>query len=93
MLKLHIHTDTPDDIIDFVSGYGRIVSKKIDDMDEQVSLISGDTGADTECAVLCFIPGPGFADIFSGFGVGSFILYRDELLHKGDSGRNRSYRK
>lgn len=84
IFKLHIHTDNPDEIIEYLSKYGNIEKTKIDDMHEQLSLVASGNDDNSICSVLSFIPGAGFEEIFSAFGVSNFILYRDQLPSTGE---------
>lgn len=84
IFKLHIHTDDPDEISEYLSNYGKIEKIKIDDMYEQISLVSLSNEDNSECTVLSFIPGSGFEKIFDAFGVTNYILYKDELPSTGE---------
>lgn len=82
--KLHIHTDNPEEIIDYLSTLGKVEKTKIDDMYEQVSLVSLNDDEDSGCAILSFIPGSGFAEVFAALGVNNYILYKNELPSTGE---------
>ena len=84
IFKLHIHTNDPDEIIEYLSKFGKIEKTKIDDMYEQLSLVSVSNEDVSTCTVLSFIPGSGFEGIFAVFGVTNYILYKDELPSTGE---------
>ena len=84
VFKLHIHTDDPDEIIGYLLNFGKIKKSKIEDMYEQISLLSGSSDINSTCTVLSFIPGSGFEHVFAAFGVSNYILYKDELPSTGE---------
>ena len=83
-LKLHIHTDSPEEIITYMKSIGTVEHIKIDNLTEQVSRYSSVEDPDAHCAVLAFIPGEGFRDIYSSLGVEHCILYTSHLPTAGE---------
>ncbi|MBU0927005.1 MAG: DAK2 domain-containing protein [Spirochaetes bacterium] len=82
-IKLHIHTDHPHDILGRLESLGTVAKSKIEDMREQVDLVSNGSRDDGSCAVLACIPGEGFEEVFAGLGVAACLLYRGELPSAG----------
>ncbi len=83
-LKLHIHTDTPAQIIEFMKSIGTVEHVKIDNLTEQVSRFSAVEDPDGECAVLACIPGEGFREIFDSLEVRHCIPYSSHLPSAGE---------
>ncbi len=83
-LKLHIHTDQPQEIIEYMKLMGTVDHVKIDNLNEQVSRYSSVTNPDADCAVLTFIPGEGYQEIFASLGVDHCILYTSHLPSVGE---------
>lgn len=83
-LKLHIHTDDPQEIVTFMKSLGTVEHVKIDNLTEQVSRYTRAENAKEECAVLAFIPGEGFRDVFSSLGVEHCIHYTSHLPSAGE---------
>ncbi|MDC7232682.1 MAG: DAK2 domain-containing protein [Spirochaetales bacterium] len=78
LLKLHIHTNDPEDLEQYLSAYGRIEKTKIEDMQDQVNLFNKKAEA-TDNAVLVCIPGSGFAEIFRNLGAEYSVSYDEKL--------------
>ena len=83
-LKVHIHTDVPEDIIEYMKTLGTVDHVKVDNLVEQISRFSAVEDPDAECAVLAFIPGEGFRSIFESLGVHHCILYTEHLPSAGE---------
>jgi len=78
MIKLHIHSDYPEQILENLQQYGELTRKKVEDMHMQMH--SHDTeGNEENYAVLQFIPGEGFRPIMEEWGVQYCMLYRKTL--------------
>ncbi len=83
-LKVHIHTDDPDRIIEKLKGIGTVEHIKVEDIHEQISLLSGgSSNADVPSVVAC-VPGPGFADAMASLGADQVILYGKDLPTTGE---------
>jgi len=84
LMKLHIHTNNPEELISRLSGMGTVVKTKVEDMLEQMRLITTDSADEEEdCAVLACIPGEGYRELFHDLGVGHCLLYTKELPSSG----------
>ncbi|MBN2051381.1 MAG: DAK2 domain-containing protein [Spirochaetales bacterium] len=83
-LKVHIHTDIPGEIIEYMKTLGAVEHVKIDNLKEQISRFSGEGMSGDDCAVLAFIPGEGFREIFQSLGVNHCILYTSHLPSAGE---------
>ncbi|MDP3178159.1 MAG: DAK2 domain-containing protein [Spirochaetaceae bacterium] len=83
VLKLHMHTNEPREVIEYLSRYGRIEREKVEDMLEQMAL-SPRGAEESDCCVLSFVPGPGFAPIFADLGAGLCIEYGKDLPAAGE---------
>lgn len=84
VFKLHIHTDDPEEIIKYLSKFGKIEKRKIDDMHEQLRLVTRTTEDNLTSAILSFIPGSGFKEIFATFGATNYIIYNEQLPSTGE---------
>jgi uncharacterized protein len=83
-LKLHIHTDVPAEIIEYMKTLGTVEHVKIDNLVEEISRFSALEDPDAECAVMAFIPGEGFRDIYASLGVKHCIFYTSHLPSAGE---------
>ncbi len=79
LIKVHVHTDTPDDIIAEMEKFGPLVRTKIEDMREQTARTLKAMSRHRDATVLAIIPGAGFAAIYREFGVHHFLTYADTL--------------
>jgi DAK2 domain fusion protein YloV len=82
-IKLHIHTDDPEGILRRLGDFGTIERSKVEDMREQVELLSAREKQDCECSVLACVPGPGFVEVFEGLGAAACLSYGRELPSAG----------
>lgn len=75
--KVHIHTNTPNELINSMSEYGNIVFTKIDDMEKQHrNFISEDTvNYEKEQSVFCIVSGSGFREILKDLGATDVFNY------------------
>ena len=83
LLKVHLHTDNPEHVVDYLKTLGTIENTKIEDMQEQMSLFAKEEDPDSVSTVLAFVPGPGFRDILASLGVENCIVYSAELPAAG----------
>ncbi len=79
LLKVHLHTDDPDHVVNYLKTLGTIEHTKIEDMQEQMSLFAKEEDPESANTVLAFVPGPGFQEILASLGVENSILYSTEL--------------
>ncbi len=83
-LKLHIHTDVPQEIVAYMKSVGTVEHVKIDNLTEQVGRYTRAGDTEEACVVLSFIPGEGFRNIFSSLGVDHCIHYAAHLPSAGE---------
>jgi len=83
LLKVHLHTDDPDRVLDYLATLGTIETTKIEDMQEQMSLFAREEDPESANTVLAFVPGPGFLDIVASLGVDNCIVYSSDLPAAG----------
>jgi len=85
IIKLHVHTNTPDDVIDELSNYGSIEKKKIEDMQKQIEEEFARFQHENEIGVLALVPGEGFRSILHDFEPDLDVLvYGKNLPKTGD---------
>ncbi|MFH2113260.1 MAG: DAK2 domain-containing protein, partial [Spirochaetota bacterium] len=82
-IKLHIHTNEPQQILDRLKPFGKMEKSKIEDMHEQVRLFSTEGGHESTCAILACVPGPGFVPLLESLGVADSLVYLRELPTAG----------
>ncbi len=78
-VKLHIHTDFPDQLINKFEQFGTITDRKIDDIYAQIKGGKGSGEAFRGCEVLPCVPGPGFKKIFNDLGIENVLVYGPSL--------------
>lgn len=83
-MKVHIHTDFPESILERLKEHGVIEHVKIDDIHEQIALLSDSASAETAPSVLACVPGPGFTEIFASLGVEHTLVYGKDLPAAGE---------
>ncbi|MCF7832621.1 MAG: DAK2 domain-containing protein [Candidatus Marinimicrobia bacterium] len=85
IIKLHVHTNTPDEVIEELSTYGVIENKKIEDMQKQIEEEFARFRHENEIGVLALVPGEGFRSILHDFEPDLDILvYGKNLPKTGD---------
>ena len=71
-LKVHLHTFEPDAVLEYASSLGKLVSKKVEDMDEQRRQFLSRPAITKEytpsIAIIAVSPGPGLDQVFQGLG-------------------------
>lgn len=83
-IKLHIHTNVPQEILDRLKPFGEMEKSKVEDMHQQVRLFSTEGGHETTCAILACIPGSGFQPLLESLGVASSLVYLRDLPTAGE---------
>ncbi|MBI9101461.1 MAG: DAK2 domain-containing protein [Spirochaetales bacterium] len=78
-VKLHIHTDFPDQVMNKFEQFGAIVNSKVDDIYAQIKGGTGSGAAFKGCEVLPCVPGEGFRTIFNELGVENVLVYGTAL--------------
>jgi DAK2 domain fusion protein YloV len=84
VIKLHIHTNEPDKVMEKMKGYGDITKTKIENMQEQVDNVLDSMKEQEDISILAIIPGSGFKDIYNDFGVNDFLEYKVNLPSSGE---------
>ena len=79
LVKLHIHTDFPEQVINKFEQYGNLTDRKIDDIYAQIKGGTGSGEAFQGCEVLPCVPGEGFGKIFNELGVENVLVYGSSL--------------
>lgn len=83
-LKVHIHTDNPDEVVAFLSSIGSVDHMKIDNLGEQVSRFRAAENPEADCGLLAFVPGEGFEEIFRSIEVQHCFAYSSHLPSTGE---------
>ncbi len=85
LIKLHVHTNTPEAVIEKLSSYGCITHKKIEDMQKQIEEEFARFRHENEIGVLALVPGEGFRSILHDFEPDLDVLvYEKNLPRTGD---------
>ena len=85
IVKLHVHTNTPDDVIEELTSYGVIENKKIEDMQKQIEEEFARFKHENEIGVLALVPGEGFRSILHDFEPDlDVMVYGKNLPKTGD---------
>jgi DAK2 domain fusion protein YloV len=85
IIKLHVHTNDPDEVIEELSVYGQIEKKKIEDMQKQIEEEFARFRHENEIGVLALVPGEGFRAILHDFEPDLDVLvYGKNLPKTGD---------
>lgn len=82
MIKLHVHTNDPDNVISELSRYGTIVSEKVDDMKKQIEEEAKLFHHENEIGMLALAPGEGFRSALHDFEPDLDVLVYDKNLPK-----------
>ncbi len=78
-LRVHLHTDTPEALLEVMRAFGTLQRTKIDDMGAQhVRFAASGSGASAKVAVLAMSPGAGFDVLFASLGVAVARLHEME---------------
>jgi len=75
-VRVHIHTLTPDDIIQYVNPLGTVQNVRIRDMDEQHEdylMMQKAKATAVDIAVVAIVTGDGLADVFTDLGVSAVV--------------------
>ena len=76
LIRVHLHTSTPEDVLSEAGSMGQLEQVSIRDMDQQHQQFLAGHGQDLDevvCGVVSVASGPGFVRIMRGFGAGSII--------------------
>jgi len=66
-IKVHLHTDHPDDVFALAQKHGTLTRKKVENMEEQHHLLVVDQPT-KPFSIACVVPGPGFERIATELG-------------------------
>ncbi len=75
-IRVHIHTQDPDAVIEVASSFGNLVDIDIHDMDEQhieFLLLHQEKMTKLDTAIIAVVNGDGMIDVFSDLGVSAII--------------------
>ena len=85
IIKLHVHTNEPEEVIEELSVYGSIENKKIEDMQKQIEEEFARFQHENEIGVLALVPGEGFRSILHDYEPDLDVLvYGKNLPKTGD---------
>ncbi|MDZ7822330.1 MAG: DAK2 domain-containing protein [Candidatus Marinimicrobia bacterium] len=82
IIKLHVHTNEPESVVNELSRYGTVVSKKIDDMKKQIEEEAKLFHHENEIGMLALAPGEGFRRVLHEFEPNLDVLVHDRNLPK-----------
>jgi len=72
-LRVHIHTDFPNKVMDLVREYGDVSKTKVDNMEDQHNVLVVDRESKAR-GIVCVVPGDGFAKICKELGADVTVL-------------------
>jgi len=72
-LRVHIHTDYPNKVMDLVREYGDVSKTKVDNMEDQHNVLVVDRESKPR-GIVCVVPGDGFAKICKELGADVTVL-------------------
>lgn len=85
IIKLHVHTNEPEVVLEELSQYGETVSKKIEDMQSQIEQEFTRFQHVNEIGVLVMVPGEGFRDVLHNIEPDlDIMVYGKHLPKTGD---------
>ena len=88
VLRVHVHTAEPDELLSEASNFGRLSRVKVDNMDAQRERFgAGGSGASAKVAVLALSPGAGFDVLFENMGAHTLRLEPVAKPSAGDLAR------
>lgn len=84
MIKLHIHSDYPEQILEKMKNYGELDWQKVEDMHQQMQGSEDYSEINSQNEVLLFSPGSGFSRIFRDMGIEHVVDYAEQLPSAGE---------
>ncbi len=72
-LRVHIHTDYPNKVMDLAREYGDVSKAKVDNMEEQHNVLVVDRESKPR-GIVCVVPGDGFAKICKELGADVTVI-------------------
>ena len=82
MLRVHVHTYKPDEVVEYASALGTVSHENIQDMDEQRQRYSADRRSELEgddSTVVAVVQGDGLEQIFIEQGIENFVSGGDTM--------------
>ena len=82
MLRVHVHTYNPDDVVEYAASLGSVSHENIQDMDEQRQRYSADRRSEIEgddSTVVAVVQGGGLEQIFKEQGIEDFVSGGDTM--------------
>ncbi len=82
MLRIHVHTYKPDDVVEYAASLGSVSHENIQDMDEQRQRYSADRRSELagdNSSVVAVVQGEGLAQIFREQGIENFVSGGDTM--------------
>lgn len=89
IIKVHVHTERPGEVMNYGQKFGSLMKIKVDNMREQHSALSGDEleGSETkpakeekDFAVVAIAPGEGLKELFESLGV-DYVLQGGQTMN------------
>lgn len=82
MLRIHVHTYNPDEVVEYAASLGSVSHENIQDMDEQRQRYSADRRSEIEgddSTVVAVVQGNGLEEIFREQGIENFVSGGDTM--------------
>ncbi len=82
MLRIHVHTYEPDEVVQYAESLGSVSHQNIQDMDEQRQRYSADRRSEIEgddSTVVAVVQGEGLELIFREYGIENFVTGGDTM--------------
>ena len=82
LVRIHVHTTEPDDVVDYGRTLGEVFKENIQNMDEQREQFSAERRAELgveDVAVVAVVQGEGLEEVFRGFSVENFVSGGDSM--------------
>ena len=83
IIKVHVHTERPGEVMNYGQKFGSLMKIKVDNMREQHSALSGEENAKVEekdFAVVAIAPGEGLRELFESLGV-DYVLQGGQTMN------------
>ena len=82
MLRIHVHTYKPDEVVEYAASLGSVSHENIQDMDEQRQRYSADRRSEIEAdnsSAVAVVQGEGLEDVFREQGIERFVSGGDTM--------------
>lgn len=83
IIKVHVHTERPGEVMNYGQKYGSLMKIKVDNMREQHSALSGEEtqkATEKDFAVVAIAPGEGLKELFESLGV-DYVLQGGQTMN------------